>query len=121
MSQIHDVGLLHHFHHRIRSGLADAGYLKGRYELIDGEILSKMGQNPPHSATIVFIAAWLGGLFSKLFVREQLPICIPGEQGAYAEPEPVHDMNLLFDWIHRSKCHPDDSQRRRNPLAVMLC
>ena len=68
--------------------LADAGYLSGRYELIDGEILTKMGQKPPHRMTLMLIANWLVSLFGKLCVQEQEPISLPDPAGRYSEPEP---------------------------------
>ena len=45
------------------SRLAEMGLLTGRYELIDGEILALMGQNPPHRMTLMLIAGWLVSLF----------------------------------------------------------
>ena len=68
--------------------LRDTGRLPGRYELIDGEVIQKMGQNPPHSVTLMLIANWLVTLFGKLYVREQEPMRIPGEDGDYNDPEP---------------------------------
>ncbi len=68
--------------------LAEAGYLRGRYEVIDGEILSKMGQKPPHRMILKLFASWLISLFGYMYVQEQDPIRIPGEVGHYAEPEP---------------------------------
>jgi Uma2 family endonuclease len=68
--------------------LREGGYLSGRYELIDGEIISKMGQGPTHSFVLIVIADFLITLFGGLRVRQQLPITIPGEDGLYTEPEP---------------------------------
>lgn len=68
--------------------LLATGRLQGRYELIDGELIQKMGQNPPHSVTLLLFANWLVSLFGKLYVREQEPIRISGEDGDYNDPEP---------------------------------
>ena len=46
--------------------LADAGFLVGRYELIDGEIIRKMGQNPPHRISVALVMAWLVGIYNPL-------------------------------------------------------
>ncbi|GEM_PF-156231 len=54
--------------------LADNGLIEERYELIDGEIISKMGAKPPHSFTIRLIFRWLLSLFGVDFVQSQLPI-----------------------------------------------
>lgn len=68
--------------------LAADSHLNGRYELIDGEILSKMGMNPPHRSVLTLIAEWLIFLFGKRHVLEQVPVRIPGDEGRYTEPEP---------------------------------
>jgi Uma2 family endonuclease len=68
--------------------LAAEGRLVGRYELLDGEIVSKMGQNPPHRIAVMLMTQWLIALFGVLQVQVQEPIRIPGEAGAFNEPEP---------------------------------
>ena len=68
--------------------LVKSGQIQGRYELIDGEILSKMGQKPLHSFVLVVIADWLRSLYGRGRVKEQAPIRIPGVDGCYTEPEP---------------------------------
>src|SRR5579864_1742044 len=54
--------------------IVEAGVLKGRYELIDGEILSKMGRKPLHIAVVVLVSAWLKAVFGDLYVRNQATI-----------------------------------------------
>jgi Uma2 family endonuclease len=66
----------------------DGEFLNGRYELIDGEIISKMGQNARHRMTWMIISSWLASIFGSLCVQEQGPIHLPGEAGIYTEPEP---------------------------------
>jgi Uma2 family endonuclease len=68
--------------------LRESGCLNGRYELIDGEIISKMGRGPTHSFVLQLIAEWLVNCFGLRRVRTQLPVSIPGDDGAYTEPEP---------------------------------
>jgi Uma2 family endonuclease len=68
--------------------LVETGELVGRYELIDGEILSKTGQNPPHRITLILLVNWLLTLFDSLYVQVQNPIALPGEEGETTEPEP---------------------------------
>ena len=83
-----------HFPHRRRwtreecQRLAEMGLLTGRYELIDGEILALMGQNPPHRLTLMLIAGWLVSLFGFYSVQTQGPIAMIGEEGETNEPEP---------------------------------
>ena len=68
--------------------MVEIGFLTGRYELIDGEVLSKMGQHAPHATALMLIKHWLTAVFGDLFARPQLPIVVPGEEGETTEPEP---------------------------------
>jgi len=68
--------------------LQEAGFLPGRYELIDGEIREKMTKNPPHCIALALLAVWLESLFGRLFVRTQDPIVLPAPDGDSSEPEP---------------------------------
>jgi Uma2 family endonuclease len=68
--------------------LVESGCLRGRYELIDGEIILKTGQGPTHSFILQMIAEWLVNCFGLHRVRTQLPITIPREEGANTQPEP---------------------------------
>lgn len=62
--------------------------LQGRFELIEGEILSKMGQEPPHAFVIVRLTAWLMEIFGGRFLRIQLPIDVSEVDNDTNEPEP---------------------------------
>jgi Uma2 family endonuclease len=68
--------------------IQEAGVLTGRYELIDGEIISKMGQNPPHGAIGVLLYAWLTSVFGALSVRIQTTIDIGDADPEHNRPEP---------------------------------
>jgi len=68
--------------------IREAGILTGRYELVDGEILSKTGQKPPHAAVIGFLLRWLAGVFGAGFVRVQLTIEVGTADPDHNEPEP---------------------------------
>ena len=68
--------------------LEKAGVLPERYELIDGEIISKMGAKPPHSSVITLFARWLMLVFGFDFIRNQMPLPIPGILGKTNEPLP---------------------------------
>ena len=70
------------------STLAELGMITERYELIDGEIISKMGQNRQHAIVIIRLTAWLIALFGSEYVQFQLPISIPGVDVNFNEPEP---------------------------------
>jgi len=68
--------------------LRDDGFLTGRYELIDGEILSKMGQKPAHAYVIQALLTWLTGLFGAEYTRIQAAIDLSDTSPEYDEPEP---------------------------------
>ena len=68
--------------------IQDALILVGRYELVDGEILSKMGQKPAHAYVIRAVMAWLIRIFGENAIQVQLPIHIVGDDAEYNEPEP---------------------------------
>lgn len=68
--------------------LVQSGLLTGRYELVNGEVIVKMGQNPPHAYVITRIMTWLVALFGGDFVRVQLPIDVADADNEMNEPEP---------------------------------
>ena len=68
--------------------LEPLGILPERYELIDGEIISKMGMNPPHSVTLNRFVKWLALLFGIDFLRNQQSITLRGQSGKVNEPQP---------------------------------
>ena len=68
--------------------LAEEGFLVGRYELIDGEIIRKIGQNPPHRIAVALVMAWLVGLYDPLQVQVQGPTDVASGDNRYNEPEP---------------------------------
>lgn len=68
--------------------LERAGTLTERYELIDGEIIIKVGQNRPHAIAITLLVKWLIGVFGGDFVQCQLPIEIAEADRPGNRPEP---------------------------------
>ena len=54
--------------------LDEAGLLPDRWELIDGEIISRMGQNPPHARTVDHVCMRLRQAFGNQRVKEENPI-----------------------------------------------
>lgn len=75
--------------------IRESGVLTGRYELIDGEIISKMGQNPPHATAIAAVLQWLAELFGLPFVRVRLAIAVGNADPEHNEPEPDLAVTLL--------------------------
>lgn len=68
--------------------LENAGLLKGRYELIDGEIIVKMGQNPPHAMAVMRVIAYLLRFFHDDNLRTQATMEIRPEDRFANRPEP---------------------------------
>ncbi len=85
--------------------MMDAGAFKGRFELLDGFIIDKMGQKPPHASTIQLLLKWLLPLTGIGLLRSQLPIDVATEDRARNEPEP--DIAVLScDKPEFKKRHP---------------
>jgi Uma2 family endonuclease len=87
------------------SAIRDAEILTGRYELIDGEIISKMGQKPPHRICVVLLTAYLSALFGTLFVQVQSTIDVGDADPDHNEPEPDLAVTRQPATAY-SDCHP---------------
>jgi hypothetical protein len=67
----------------------DLGYLTQEgYELIEGDILRKMGQKRPHSIAVMRLIAWCISVFGADFVQTQASINVAPEDNPTSEPEP---------------------------------
>ncbi len=91
--------------------MMEIGELPGRWELIDGEILDKMGQKPLHRMVLNLIAEWLMKLFGYRFVQIQEPISIPGTNGKSNEPEPDIAVTLEATTYYNDR-HPSPKDLR---------
>lgn len=62
--------------------LAQNGILTDRYELINGDIVEKMSQNPPHMITVMLFTAWLMRVFGMdhVFCQGTLDVDMPDAQ-----------------------------------------
>jgi len=59
-----------------------------RYELIGGELIDKMGQNPPHASSVMLALRAFARVYGLDRVRAQLPIEVSQEDRRLNEPEP---------------------------------
>jgi hypothetical protein len=59
-----------------------------RLELIEGELISKMGKNLPHVSALMSMLFWLAEVFGKSFVNAEAPIDVSPEDNPSSEPEP---------------------------------
>ena len=57
-------------------------------ELINGELISKMGQNRPHAVSLARLHAWLMRVFGESFVHQEAPIDVHPADNPTNEPEP---------------------------------
>lgn len=69
--------------------MLDAGIFDGqRFELLDGDLIDKMGQSPRHSASIRRINSVLAAWFPVASILIQAPIDVGPADHARNEPEP---------------------------------
>jgi Uma2 family endonuclease len=95
--------------------LAEIGFFDGqRYELIEGDLIDKTGQNPRHANTIRLIAAWLAHLFSFEQVQAQLPIELACQDLDRSCPEP--DIAVLV----QSSAEYDNRHPRGDELLLIV-
>jgi Uma2 family endonuclease len=66
-----------------RSGIL----LDQRLELIDGELINKMGKSRPHVTTVALLMNWLRNAFGWEFVLQESPIDVAPEDNSTNEPE----------------------------------
>jgi len=76
--------------------MQEAGLFEGqRFELIDGDLIDKMGQKPPHATGVRRVHVWLAKIFGVDLVQMQLPIDVAVEDRELNEPEP--DVTVLVE------------------------
>jgi Uma2 family endonuclease len=91
--------------------MLEAGLFAGqRLELIDGDLIDKMGQNPPHAYAIRLVFAWLVKILEPERVLVQAPIQAGGLDRKWSLPEP--DLAVLSEL--------KDEYRSRHPRGNEL-
>jgi Uma2 family endonuclease len=71
------------------ASLESAGiWAQEKLELVDGELISKMGKNRPHSNSLWLVHQWLNTVFGAQFVNSEVPIDVAAQDIAANEPEP---------------------------------
>jgi Uma2 family endonuclease len=76
-----------------------------RLELIEGELIRKMGKKPPHRNSVALLLEWLFSVFGARFVLQEAPIDVAPEDNPSSEPEP--DLSVLKrDLSHFAKTNP---------------
>lgn len=83
-----------------------AGLLAGtRFELIEGEVYDKMGQNPRHSFTVSHLAGLLVAIFTFAWVRIQMPVEPAVRDSAHSLPQPDIAITRVTNDVFRER-HP---------------
>lgn len=59
-----------------------------RYELIEGELIRKMGKQQPHMQALMLVVEWLRAVFGGRFVAQEASIDVSPEDNPTSEPEP---------------------------------
>ncbi len=71
------------------SGIEAAGLLVNqKLELIEGELIQKMGKNRPHCAGLLLMLQYLAGVFTLSRIQPEMPIDVHPEDNPTSEPEP---------------------------------
>ena len=71
------------------STLEAAGLLDGQHlELIEGDLINKMGKKRPHVSALGFLTAWAIRVFGEGLVNTEAPIDVGPEDYPTNEPEP---------------------------------
>jgi len=90
-----------------------AGVFEGqRYELIDGDLIDKMGQNPPHAQAIRRSRIALGRVLNPDLIQVQVPIEVAVDDHESNLPQP--DLYVLRE------DKPDYNERHPSGSEVLL-
>jgi Uma2 family endonuclease len=78
-------------------------------ELVEGELISKMGKNQPHVNSVTALAIWFGQVFGVAFVIQEAPIDVAPEDNPTNEPVP-DAIVLKREYFHfpSAKPRPED-------------
>lgn len=69
--------------------IESTGLLAGeKLELIEGELIDKMGKNQPHVLTVMILVDWLRQAFGFRFVLQEAPLEVSRPDRPWSQPEP---------------------------------
>lgn len=91
----------------------------GRYELLEGDIVEKMGQNEPHIIVCKRIFFWLASAFGVEYVRPAAPVVV----SEISEPEPDAAVTRLSEeeYLRRGTPCPADLRLAVEVSDSTLC
>ena len=90
------------------SGIWDQQHL----ELIEGELINKMGKKRPHTISLVRVQAWLVRVFGEQYVNPETPIDVAPGDNPINEPEP--------DLIVLARDQDEITSQNPQPAEVLL-
>jgi Uma2 family endonuclease len=90
--------------------MEESGELSGRWELVEGQLVNKMGQNPPHAYVLRLVAAWLARVYGPERISNQSPIEVAVSDQERNEPQP--DIAVIAE--------PGQEHLRRHPRGDEL-
>ncbi len=61
---------------------------RDRFELIDGELITKMPKNRPQALVVMLVAEWLRSVFGPYRLNREVPVDVAPEDNPTSEPEP---------------------------------
>ena len=83
--------------------LSSCGLLGQQHlELIEGELIDKMGKKQPHVNSVALLLGWLIRIFGERFVLQEAPIDVAPEDNPTNEPEP--DLVVMKRDLSHFKC-----------------
>lgn len=83
--------------------LEASGVLEGeRLELIDGELIDKMGKKRPHTIVLTLVVSWLRRVFGEEFVNQEATVDVAPEDNPTNEPEPDAIVLRRPHWEYRT-------------------
>src|SRR5437016_10610859 len=69
--------------------LSSSGVFDGQHlELVEGELLDKMGKKRPHVNSLTLLQGWLISVFGIPLVNPEAPIDVAPQDNLASEPEP---------------------------------
>ena len=89
------------------AALENAGLCVGQHlELIEGELIDKMGKNRPHIRALMKMLQWAVGVFGWDRVNPEAPTDVAPQDNPTSEPEP--DLIVFREAASQSTPQPDD-------------
>ena len=94
------------------AALEESGILVGQHlELVEGELIDKMGKKRPHGNALTLLVDWLKQVFGPRFVQQEVSIDLAPEDNPTSEPEP--DIIVLKrELTHYSAANPGPEDLR---------